>query len=54
MILRIECPYCESIVEVEKSWVQQNGRVFCGTCCKAFDTTVPEEKEDYNIGDFWD
>jgi len=38
------CPYCKSIVEVNIDWAIRNGRVFCNSCCKAFDVRVGEEE----------
>jgi len=38
------CPYCRSIVEVNITWAIKNGRVFCNSCCKAFDIRVGEEE----------
>lgn len=42
----ISCPFCKSTVEIDISWAIRNGRVFCGSCCKAFDIRVGEETED--------
>lgn len=36
----IGCPFCKYPVEVDMEWAARNGRVFCGTCCKAFDVNV--------------
>lgn len=39
-----QCPYCKSLVLVNIKWAETNGRVFCNTCCKAFDILVGEEE----------
>lgn len=46
------CPFCKSIVEVNVKFAKSNGRIFCNSCCKAFDIHIeddePEEKkQDY-------
>lgn len=41
-----QCPYCPSIVQVNIKWAQQNGRVFCGGCCKSFEIHVGEEEKE--------
>lgn len=46
--MNLDCPYCNHNVEVDVSWARQNGRIFCGTCCKSFDVKVPEESA-YNF-----
>lgn len=51
---RLQCPYCGVNLEVETDWVAKNERVFCGTCCKAFDVQVEEDKSDNYYGDFYD
>ena len=53
-IVRIECPYCESIVESPRSWIIKNGRVFCGTCCKSFDVSESDLPKKVEYPDFWD
>lgn len=50
----IECPYCGSTFEVEKEWVGKNERVFCGTCCKAFDVQLEKEDPSNYFGEFYD
>lgn len=49
--IRISCLCCEGIVEVDKSWAETNGKVFCNSCCKSFDVEIQEEDnstEDYD------
>lgn len=52
--VRIECPFCEHIVESPRDWIVQNGRVFCGTCCKAFDVSEEDLPKEISLPDFWD
>lgn len=40
------CPYCKSLVEVDISWAIHNERIFCGSCCKAFEIRVGEETKE--------
>ena len=40
------CPYCKSVVLINIRWAIQNGRVFCNSCCKAFDIHVGEEENE--------
>lgn len=41
-----KCPYCKSVVEVNIDFAIRNGRIFCNSCCKAFDIQVGEEEDD--------
>lgn len=41
-----KCPFCGYTVEIDVAWAKKNGRVFCGTCCKAFDLRIEEDDED--------
>jgi predicted Zn finger-like uncharacterized protein len=50
----IQCPYCGAHFVVEKDWIIQNGRVFCGTCCKAFDVSLEKEDPSNYFGEFYD
>ena len=43
MDYEIECPFCRYTNEVPVEWLKKNGRVFCPTCCKAFDIAIKEE-----------
>lgn len=52
--VRIECPYCQSIVESPRDWIATNGRIFCGCCCKAFDVSEEDLPKPINLPDFWD
>lgn len=48
-MIRLECQFCNSIIEVPKEWVIKNLRVFCGSCCKSFDVRIqlePEQEEE--------
>jgi uncharacterized Zn finger protein (UPF0148 family) len=38
----ISCPYCKYPVEIDVEFTKKNGRVFCGTCCKAFDVKLQD------------
>lgn len=40
----IKCPYCKYNLEIDVKFAEENGRVFCGTCCKAFDIELREEE----------
>ena len=42
-MVSLECKFCESEIEVPKSWIIHNGRVFCGCCCKSFEVRLGEE-----------
>ena len=42
----IKCPYCKSIIKVDIDWIIKNGRVFCPSCCKAFDLSVEDDDEE--------
>lgn len=44
-----QCPYCKSVVLVNIKWAIQNGRVFCNSCCKAFDIHVGEEEPELPV-----
>ena len=52
-----KCPICDSIVEVDIAFAKQNGRIFCGTCCRAFDISIEEEKPEkvieYDDLNYW-
>lgn len=48
--IKIPCPFCEQEFKVPKKWIRENKRVFCTSCCKAFDVELPEEIE---IPDHW-
>lgn len=52
--VRIECPFCESIVESPRDWIVQNQRLFCPTCCKAFDVSEEDLPKKIDYPDFWD
>jgi uncharacterized protein YbaR (Trm112 family) len=39
----IECPFCKSDLEIDIEFAKKNGRVFCGSCCKAFDIKIEEK-----------
>lgn len=41
-----KCPYCKSVVEVNINFAIRNGRIFCNSCCKAFDIHVGEEEDE--------
>ena len=49
-----KCPFCKSVVEVNVRFAKENGRIFCNSCCKAFDIMIeddePEEKPVEQIG----
>lgn len=40
MNIQITCKYCSSSIEVPLKWAQDNGRIFCGGCCKSFDVAI--------------
>ena len=44
-MIQLECRFCPTIIEVPKSWIIHNGRVFCPGCCKSFEVRLGEEKE---------
>jgi transcription elongation factor Elf1 len=44
--VKIKCPYCESAVKVDFNFAKENGRVFCGTCCKSFDVEIDDTEEE--------
>lgn len=60
----IRCIFCHSTIVVDKKFAATNGRVFCPSCCKAFEVVVDyneydsdeecdiEDKEDLDY--FWD
>ena len=51
-MIRIECQFCNNIIEVPASWIKTNGRVFCDSCCKSFDVELEKESsedDDYYI-----
>jgi len=50
----IDCPYCNSNVEVDIDFAKKNGRIFCGGCCKSFEIKIEDDKDDKNFGDYWD
>jgi len=41
------------MVEVDIEFARKNGRIFCNTCCKAFDIALEEEKEDKTKSDYY-
>ena len=43
------CPFCKSIVMIDIKWAIQNGRVFCGGCCKSFEVHIGEEEPDLPV-----
>ena len=52
-----KCPFCDSLVEVDIPFARKNKRIFCGTCCKAFDIEVEDEVPEKPIKDnydYWD
>lgn len=38
----IECPFCKSDLEIDVEFAKKNGRVFCGSCCKAFEIKIQD------------
>jgi endogenous inhibitor of DNA gyrase (YacG/DUF329 family) len=50
----VECPYCGAHFSVDRDWLEENKRTFCGTCCKAFDVEAEKEDTDDFYGDFYD
>ena len=44
-MIRVECQYCDCIIEVPKSWAIKNGRLFCNSCCKAMDIMIESKEE---------
>ena len=40
-----KCPFCKSVVKVDVKFAIKNGRIFCNSCCKAFDISIEEEEE---------
>lgn len=50
----IVCPFCREHFCVETDWIQKNGRVFCTTCCKAFDVSLEIEDGSRYYGEFYD
>ena len=50
----VQCPFCGTTFKVDADWIVKNERVFCGTCCKAFDAKLEEEKPKEWYGEFYD
>jgi len=56
----IPCPWCNQSVITTAEWLQNNDRVCCMSCNKAFEVKIKSEDkdEDYdnvrNNGDYWD
>jgi uncharacterized Zn finger protein (UPF0148 family) len=42
----LQCPFCNYKVKTDKDFAAKNGRVFCTTCCKAFDVKVRTEDQE--------
>ena len=40
----IQCIYCKYPMEIDLDFAIKNGRVFCGTCCKAFEVDFEKKK----------
>jgi transposase-like protein len=45
-MIRVECPYCQEIVEVPKKWAIENQRLFCNSCCKSFEISIKSKEEE--------
>lgn len=45
-MIEIECRFCGTEFSVARNWIVTNGRVFCTSCCKAFDVRLGEEYEE--------
>lgn len=41
-----KCPYCKSVVKIDIEFAIKNERVFCNSCCKAFDIKIGEEEDE--------
>jgi uncharacterized Zn finger protein (UPF0148 family) len=44
--ISLQCPLCGFPIIVARSWAIKNGRIFCDTCCKAFDVEIKQEERD--------
>ena len=43
-----KCPLCSGSIEVPKKWAENNGRVYCQTCCKSFEVdTEGDSREEF-------
>lgn len=42
----MNCPFCNSILDVDIDWAIRNERIFCGTCCKSFPVRIGEDTTD--------
>ena len=42
----LECPHCNHPVTTDRDFAEMNGRVFCTTCCKAFDVKIRKSQPD--------
>lgn len=47
----VECPICGSEVNIDIEFAKKNGRVFCGSCCRAFDIELKEKDEEDEYSD---
>jgi hypothetical protein len=45
-MIRLQCPFCNTIFEEAKDWVLKNKRVFCNNCCKSYDIEIESNEED--------
>lgn len=45
-IVTLDCPFCESEVQVPFDFAKDNKRVFCGTCCKSFAVSLEDNTEE--------
>lgn len=44
-MVRIDCPYCDELVEAPRAWAIKNERLFCNSCCKSFEVEVQSKEE---------
>lgn len=51
MKIDIPCRFCPHTVNVDKDFAIKNGRVFCESCCKAFDVVVRSQEREIQSED---